>query len=62
MVAETADGRPHYSTEVGGHLFYSTDGRWLFNVSFSKHLIRLFCCYSTKIARKNNNLDSFKQI
>ena len=25
----TANGRPHYKTEAGGHLYYSTDGKWL---------------------------------
>ena len=27
-----ANGRPHYSTAAGGHLSYSTDGRWLLTV------------------------------
>ena len=32
----TANGRPHYKTEAGGHLYYSTDGKWLMNqVSFT---------------------------
>jgi hypothetical protein len=30
-----ANGRPHWSTAEGGHLYYSTDGRWLLHVMFT---------------------------
>ena len=26
-----ANGRPHYSTAAGGHLYYSTTGKWFLN-------------------------------
>jgi hypothetical protein len=29
--APEANGRPHWSTAEGGHLYYSTDGRWYLN-------------------------------
>ena len=28
-------GRPHYSTDAGGHLYYSATGEWYLSTSFS---------------------------
>ena len=31
----TANGRPHYKTEAGGHLYYSINGKWFLSDKFT---------------------------
>ena len=46
-LSQETNGRPHYSTVAGAHLFYSIDGKWLLNfgdgperVSCAAYLVR----------------------
>ena len=46
-VAPNANGRPHWSTEEGGHLYYSTTGKWFLCSSFKPTELKCAASFTT---------------
>eukprot|EP01047_Picozoa_sp_COSAG01_P037636 COSAG01_NODE_3005_length_6731_cov_34.287394_2_plen_210_part_00 len=42
-----ANGKPHYKTEAGGHLYYSVTGRWYLNKEFTPDATRAIATFKT---------------
>ena len=45
--APSANGRPHWSTEEGGHLYYSTAGKWFLSSTFTPTELNCSASFTT---------------